>query len=170
LRQETITFVMSVCSSIVRPSTWNSHLEGFSWNATLQNFSKIYRENSNFTEAWPKQEAFYMNPNKHFWTYIAKFFLEWEMLQTKEIEKIKTRILRSVTSFFENRALYDIMWKNIVEPGRPQRKIWCIRIACWITKATSTESQCVTHTVFTLQQCLQERASKVTLYVQCLSR
>ena len=45
------------------------------------------------------------------------------MFQTKVIEKIKTRILCSVTFFFfflENRAVYEIMWKNTVEPGRPQ--------------------------------------------------
>jgi len=47
------------------------------------------------------------------------------MLHTKE--KIKTRILPSV--FFENPSIYEIMWKNIVEPGRPQMKVWRMRIA-----------------------------------------
>ena len=32
----------------------------------------------------------------------------------------------------------EITWKIIVEWGRPQRAIWCMRIACWITKATHT--------------------------------
>jgi len=33
------------------------------------------------------------------------------MLQTKVVEKIKTRILYQVTFFFfENRAVYEIMW------------------------------------------------------------
>jgi hypothetical protein len=26
----------------------------------------------------------------------------------------------------ENLAVYEIVWKNIVEPGRPQMTIWCI--------------------------------------------
>jgi len=30
------------------------------------------------------------------------------------------------------------MWKNIVEPGRPQMTIWLMHIACWITKAKHT--------------------------------
>jgi hypothetical protein len=30
--------------------------------------------------------------------------------------------------FFENRAVYEIMWKNIVGPDKPQMTIW--RIAC----------------------------------------
>jgi len=34
-----------------------------------------------------------------------------------------------------HRALYEIKWKNIVDPGRPQTKIWCLGIACWIPKA-----------------------------------
>ena len=46
------------------------------------------------------------------------------MFQTKVVEKIKTHILCSVTFlFFENRAVYEIMWKNIVERGRPQLTI-----------------------------------------------
>ena len=34
-------------------------------------------------------------------------------------EKIKTHILCSLT-FFENRVVYEIMSKNVVEPERPQ--------------------------------------------------
>ena len=45
--------------------------------------------------------------------------------------------------FFENRTVYEIMWKNIAEPGRPQMTIWRMRIAYWITRATNTHSQYV---------------------------
>jgi hypothetical protein len=38
---------------------------------------------------------------------------------------------------FENRAVYEILWKNIVERGRPQMT-WHMRIPCWITKAINT--------------------------------
>ena len=41
---------------------------------------------------------------------------------------------------FENRAIYEIMWKNIVEPGRPRMTMWRMRIASWLTKATNTLS------------------------------
>jgi len=61
--------------------------------------------------------------------------------------------------FFENRAVYKITWKNIVERGRPQMTIWRIRIACWVTKATNTHSEYVILIAFPLQQWLQERAS-----------
>ena len=32
------------------------------------------------------------------------------------------------------------MWKNIAQPGRPQMKIWRIRITCWIPKVKNTHS------------------------------
>ena len=61
-----------------------------------------------------------MKPNEHIWSYLAQFFLEWEMFQTKVVEKIKTHILCSVAFFlsFENRPVYEIMWENILVPGQ----------------------------------------------------
>jgi hypothetical protein len=53
------------------------------------------------------------------WSYMTQFFLEWKMFQTRVVEKIKTHILFPITFFSENRAVYEIMWKNIVQPGRP---------------------------------------------------
>jgi hypothetical protein len=74
--------------------------------------------------------------------------------------------------FFENRAVYEIMWKNIVERGRPQIAIWRMRIACWITKATKTHSEYLLLIAFVQQEWLLERASTL-LYpcctVHCLS-
>ena len=43
--------------------------------------------------------------------------------------------------FFLNCAVYEIMWKNIAERGRPQMTTWRMRIACWIPKATNTYTQ-----------------------------
>jgi hypothetical protein len=40
----------------------------------------------------------------------------------KIIEKIKIHILCSKT-FSEIRALYDLIWKNMVEPDKPQMTI-----------------------------------------------
>jgi len=36
---------------------------------------------------------------------------------------------------------YEIMWKNMLQPDRPQKAIRYIRNACWITKATDTHSE-----------------------------
>jgi len=72
-----------------------------------------------------------------------------ESLGTRNISEVlgknQTHILRSVT-FFENRAVYETMWKNIVEPGRPRIRIWRIRIY-------------VIRIIFPLQQLFHERAS-----------
>ena len=52
----------------------------------------------------------------------------------KLAEKIKTRILYSITSPppKKNLAFYEIMWENIAEPDRPQMTIWRMRISHWI--------------------------------------
>jgi len=34
------------------------------------------------------------------------------------------------TLFFENGAIYEIIWKNIVQSNRPQLTVWCRHIAC----------------------------------------
>ena len=39
-----------------------------------------------------------MKKNAYFLSYLAQFFLDCEMFQTKAVEKMKTRILGAVTS------------------------------------------------------------------------
>ena len=54
--------------------------------------------------------------------------------------------------FLENRAVFVMTWKIIVEPDRPQMTIWRMRTACWITKATNAHSVYVILIAFALQQ------------------
>jgi len=57
----------------------------------------------------------------------------------------------------------------MVEPDRPQMTIWCMRIACWIPKATNTYSECVILIAFPQQKWLQEGASNLSyMYIACL--
>ena len=79
------------------------------------------------------------------------------MFRTKVVEKIKTHILCSVT-IFENLAVYEIIWKNTVEPGKPQMTIWYMGIAWCIPKTTNQHSEYVTFTAFPVQQWLHQRA------------
>jgi len=53
--------------------------------------------------------------------------------------------------FFENRAVYELMWKNIVQPDMQQMTVWRMRIACWIPKVTNTHSEYVILIAFLLQ-------------------
>jgi hypothetical protein len=83
-----------------------------------------------------------MNMDINFLSCQAVFFLEREMFRTNDVEKIKTHFEFN-DIFFENRAIYVIMWKNTVEPDRPQVAIWQMHIACWIPKVTNTHSEYV---------------------------
>jgi hypothetical protein len=58
----------------------------------------------------------------------------------KDVEKIKTHILCAIT-FFKNRVVYEIMWKNNSEQSRPHMSIRRMRNACWIPKAADTPSE-----------------------------
>jgi hypothetical protein len=60
------------------------------------------------------------------------------MFQTNVTVKVKKDIFIFNNNLFENLVLYEIMWKNIVEPARPQMTVRRIRIAWWIPKATDT--------------------------------
>jgi len=44
------------------------------------------------------------------------------MLQTKFVEKIKTKFIFS-NFFFRKSTYYEIMWQNVVQPDRPQMAI-----------------------------------------------
>jgi hypothetical protein len=69
----------------------------------------------------------------------------------------------------ENLAVYQITWKYIVQPGSTQMKIWLMRIACSISKATNTHSEYVIVVAFLLQQWLKESASMLLYtYIACL--
>jgi len=62
----------------------------------------------------------------HLWWYLAAFFLEFEMFQGKKnCRENPNTILCSVTIpfFFLNRSVFKIMWKNMIEPDRPQMTI-----------------------------------------------
>jgi hypothetical protein len=60
-----------------------------------------------------------MKTFSHLWQYLVKFFLEREMFYTKVVQKIKTRILYSIP-YSENRTVYEIMSKNMVQAEGPQ--------------------------------------------------
>jgi len=51
------------------------------------------------------------------------------------------------------------MWKNTVEPDRPQMTIWRMRNASWIPNATNTHSEDAILIDFPLQQWLLEHSS-----------
>jgi len=59
-------------------------------------------------------------------------------------ENQNTFCVQSFFFSFENRTFYEVKWKNIVQPDRPQMTIWRMRIARRMPKNTNTHSENVT--------------------------
>jgi hypothetical protein len=60
----------------------------------------------------------------YLWQYLAEFCLECEIFQAEVAEKTKTYILCSIKFFFFWKLYrYETMWKNKVEPDRPQMTV-----------------------------------------------
>jgi len=56
-------------------------------------------------------------------------------------DKIKTHgYVKKFLFSFENHALFEIMWTNIVESDKSEMTIWRMRIARWIPKATTVHA------------------------------
>jgi hypothetical protein len=109
------SFVTSVC-----PSAWNNSAPTgrIFMKFDIWEFFEKSTEKNQVSLKWNKNNGHsYMKTNIHLWQYLAHFFLEWEMFQTKVVEKIKTHILCTVTFFRKSCRLWD-EWKNIVQQGR----------------------------------------------------
>jgi hypothetical protein len=70
----------------------------------------------------------------------------------RNVSEKRSRENQNTHFVFSKLAVCEIMWKNIVEPGRPQMTIWRMRIACWIPKFTNVNSEYVILIAFSLQQ------------------
>ena len=143
----------SLCSSVrmeqLGPSGWIF--------MKFEYFSKVCRKISSFIKTNKNNGQFTWKPI-YIVDHISFSSSEREMFQTKVLEKIRKHILCSIT-FFENRVVREIMWKNIVEPGRPQITRCIIRISFMISKATIADSEYAIFIAFLLQQWLHERAT-----------
>jgi len=87
------------------------------------------------------------------------------MFQIKFLEKIKTHISAQNIYF----AVYEIIWKNMIQPDRPQMNVWHVRISRWIPKDKITHSDYVIFIAFPPQYCLHDTASVLRYtYISCL--
>ena len=93
------------------------------------------------------------NRNTHFVFYVHTMHLYCLLFTISN-----KHILRPIT-VSEDRAVYESMWENTVDPGRQQMTVWRMRIACWVTKSTNSPSEYVIIIAFPLQQLLGERTS-----------
>jgi hypothetical protein len=99
----------------------------------------------------------YIKTSIHLWQYLAQFFLEWEMFQTKVVQKIKTHILSSITFFFRKSCrLWDNLEKYVVEPDRRDN---LARARCMLSTQGYRHKHFVILTAFPLQKWLHQRTS-----------
>jgi len=61
-------------------------------------------------------------------------------------------------NFFSKIEQFMSMWKKYCRAGQARDKIWRMRIASWITKATNSHPEYVIIIAFPLQHWLNQRA------------
>jgi hypothetical protein len=132
LGKVTVSFIMSVYPSLSTSClhrTAQLPVDRFSLNLIFGYSSKVCRENSSFIETWQE----YFTEDQYTFSIIChSILLRMRNVSDKFLEQIKTHILCSLT-FFLNRAVYEITWKNIVMPETLRVTIQCLQIAWWIT-------------------------------------
>ena len=109
---------------------------------------------------------------------MCRLFSEWEMLQAKFVDKIKTHILCSITFFFyfypppprKSRLLWDMVEKcGRDRETRDDNIIRRTRFACRIIKAIDTHSEYLILVALVLQQWLLESAWFLCVYTRGVS-
>ena len=108
-----------------------------------------------------------MKTDIYLWYCLAELLWEWYIFQAKVVEKIKTHFMSSITFSRKSCHLWD-MWRNMVEPDRPQTTMWGLRFAYSIPTAADPQSEYVM-LFSTLQQRFHESASVSRVYLHCLS-
>jgi len=104
-----------------------------------------------------------MKTNIHFLSYLVHFFLEWEMFQTKGVEKTKIHFLCMVNIF---RKIVPFMrkWGKILQNGAGYRQYSaCVLHAGYVRLQIHTLRLCNTHCFSTATIAARTRL-KVTLH------
>ena len=70
--------------------------------------------------------------------------------------------------FYENRSVFQIMWKNIIEPSRLHMTILLMRISRWLPKTKNKHLEYVILIAVPLKRWLHDRASLLRYtYIAC---
>jgi hypothetical protein len=164
-RIATISFILSV-----RPhETIRLPVEWFSWNLKFEYFSKIFREFQVSLKSGKNNGCSTWRP-----AYIMIISC-WVILGMKNVLDNRCRENQNTFHvewcFSENRAVYEIIWKNTVlaTETTDDNVLRSMRTACWTTKATDTHSEYVILIAFSRQQWLRERPTMLRWHVQCLT-
>ena len=96
----------------VRVEKLGSHLTDFRYASYLSILGETLQETSSFIKIW--QDILHEDRCTFIMKYLTEFFLESDTFQTQDAEKYwETFYIPYISS--KNPALYEKMWKNIVE-------------------------------------------------------
>jgi len=141
-------------------TTW-LRLDRFSWNLLFEFF---------FRKSVQQIQVSLKSDHYTYMIIFRSFLLRMKNVSDKSCrENQHTYFVFSNLFFFSNRAVYEIMWRSIVERGRPQMTIWRTCIACWAPKTTKTHSEYVILIALPLQLMVTRTRISVTLYIHGLS-
>jgi len=121
LRKATVSFLMSV-----RPhGTTLLPLDRCSWNFKFENILKIFWEKLK-SHSIPTIITGTLHEDRYTFLIISRSFLfGMKSVSDKSCtENLNTHFVSNNFFFFENRAVYEIMWENIVQPDIPQMTIF----------------------------------------------
>ena len=75
---------------------------------------------------------------------------------------VNTKFIFNNAFYFQNRSVYEIIWKSILQQGKPLMKIWRTRITFWLRKATNIHPQYVINIAFPLEKWFARTCPNVT--------
>jgi len=138
LRKMTISFVMSVCPSVLPHGITLLRLDGFSWNMIFEASSRICRENPSFFKIGQAPRVLYMKTNTHSLSISLNS-------SYNEKSRRKDQSTHFMFNFFFPRKSCNL-WDKVEKCRRAgqatddniQRHM---RNSCWIPKATETPSE-----------------------------
>ena len=157
MRKVTISFVMSVRLSLclsVRPSvrpheTSQLPLDGFSWNLTIENFSKTCPENSNFiNKKSDKKNGYFIRRPVYVYDNVLLNY-SWNGKRIKQKLQRKTKHTVYIRRHFSPKIVLFFFLDNVGEIlYSPTATIQHMRISRKLSKATNAHSE------YVIQYCL----------------
>jgi hypothetical protein len=121
------------------------------WNSSAST-GRIFMKFEYFRKSVEKIQILLKPDNSGHFTWRQMYIYDHISLISSQNEKCFRQICRenqnkrftsNKASFFSNRAFYEKLWKNSVEPGCPQMSLWYMRVSCWLPKATNSLSEFV---------------------------
>ena len=116
---------MSVRPSVRPHGTARLTLEEFLWNLFFECFSKTCQEYSSF---FYHLTGITVTLRDEYYTFLITSLsvpLRKRNVSDRSCRWIQNTCFTFTNFFSENRAVYEIMWKNMVESNRPQIMVFC---------------------------------------------